>query len=477
MRVLFIIIILGSGFCIKAQINNYWSMGSNTSSSLLGGAVVGGEMGTVAIFYNPAGIEVEDQKQLALNVSLVNFNLHLFDNAVGSNRNLDYLEWGIVPRFISYQFNLKKNKRLSFQIAVFSRDEKLVELFDQQTAQVTSSFDQKDYNYTASYDFERRYTDYWFGIGASYYINSKFSVGATIFGSGKSLRYYQSSTVNLEQTANNIGPTSTWASMEKQYFYVVSVIPKLGFLYRLERFSFGMNFSFPSMRLYGDGYAKRSLQYSEIVYNGQPQDDYLNTEFNNHIVANVKEPFSVSIGATFTTFNEKTKYYFSAEYFAPLATYKILNNKEIADYYEDDYQPGTDFLSYKYGAKEVFNVAVGIRHSINESYSVLTGFKTNFSSYEVSHTGEWSDISEYVDMNVPMFHMALGLQFRFLANTFIVGTEYAFGTDNEGLQLANYGYPGVFDKNQHLALQNYQEHTMVYSTNSLGFYIGYSLDF
>ncbi len=462
---------------LSAQINNYWSMGSNTSSSLLGGAVVGGGAEDVAIFYNPAAIEVVAQKQIAFNASVLNFNFYDFKNALGPGQSLDYLEWAVKPRFLSYQFKIKSNPKLSCQVTLFSRNEQLTELWDYREYKVNNVPTGEEFQYTTSYDLDRRYTDYWLGAGASYNFSSKFSVGMTLFGSAKSLRYYQSSVIDLDPVNNSSSKNQSWSSVEKQYFYVISIIPKIGFLYKAGQVGYGLNITVPSMRLWGDGYNKRFLQYSNITYDNQLQDDFLQSEYNDYIVANIKEPLAISFGITFHSKDNRSNLFLTTEYFAPVKTYKILDNTRISAWGQSESDPGTDFLSYKYGAKEVINFAIGFRHELNTRLSILSGIKTNFSSYNPSSSAEWDDIAEYVTMTPSLYHVSLGAQFKILGNTIILGTEYSYGIKNNQTQMANYGYLGVFDEENHIALQFHPTETMNFSTQAIGFYLGYSLDF
>ena len=462
---------------LKAQIYNYWDLGSNTSSSLLAGAVVGGGGGITSIFYNPAGIRDIEQNKIALNASLFNFNWHLYKHALSANSSLDYLEWMVKPRFLSYQYKLKSIDNLYIQFVVFNRNQQLLELYDQRTIPVKSQTGNIDLNYTANFDLDKRYSDYWIGAGAAYDINSRLSVGLSLFGSGKTMRYYQNRSILVMDPTDSLKKSSSWESQEKQYFYVVSLIAKIGVRYRFDNVSIGMNVSLPSMRLWGDGYSKRSIQYSNIVYEGQLQDDYLQNQYNNHIVANLKEPFSVSAGIMFDNKERKSKYYASFEYFAKVNTYKMLDNTRVAVWYEDEYSPGDDFLSYKFGGKQLFNVAIGYRQNIKEGFSYMLGFRTDFASYEVSDEGKWKDMGEYLNIGNSLYHFSGGIEFRFHANTILLGTEYVFGMTNDATQFANYNYPGIFDKNQHIALQDYPQDIMQYQFHGLGLYLGYSFDF
>ena len=474
---IFILIYLFFNNNVIAQPNNYWSMGSNTPSSLLAGAVVGGGAGITSIFYNPAGISDIEQNKLALNASLFSFNWHLYDNALGNNSQLDYLEWQVKPRFLSYQFKSKKHKRINYQLAIFNRNQQLVELYDQKTSELTSEIGNNKVNYTASYDLEKRYTDYWLGFGISYDITEHFSIGASLFGSGKTMRYYQYIGAIADPINDTIAKNSEWESIERQYFYVVSLIGKIGMRYRFDNLSIGLNISLPSMRLWGDGYNKRSIQYSNIVHNGVLQKDYLRNEYNDYIVANIKEPFSVSAGLMYSSANKKSTYYLSVEYFAKIATYKTLDNTQIAWGYEDEYPPGDDFLSYKYGANDLFNIGLGYRHRVKESLAYFLGFRTDLSSYDVSNKGEWQDMSEYVNIGNALYHLSGGVEFRYKSSSFLVGAEYIYGVNDKATQFANFDYPGIFDEQAHLALQDYPEDVMKYQFHGLGFYIGYSFGF
>lgn len=462
---------------LNAQIYNYWSMGSNTPSSLLAGAVVGGGGGITSIFYNPAGIRDIEQNKIAFNASLLNFNWHLYKRPLGANSSLDYLEWMVKPRFLSYQYKVKSVENLHMQFVVFNRNQQLLELFDQQTIPVKSQSGNVDLDYTANFDLDKRYNDYWIGAGAAYDISPRLSVGLSLFGSGKTMRYYQNRGILVMDPKDSLERSSSWESQEKQYFYVVSLIGKIGIRYRFDKISIGVNVSLPSIRLWGDGYSKRIIQYTNIIYNGHLQEDFLKNQYNNHIVANLKEPFSVSAGIMFDSEKTKSKYFASIEYFAKVNTYKMLDNTRVANFYKDEYKPGDDFLSYKFGGRQLVNIGVGYRQYVRDGLSYLLGFRTDFASYDVSDDGQWKDVGEYLNVGNSLYHFSGGIEFRFKSNTVLLGTEYVFGMTNNATQFANYNYPGVFDKDQHIALQDYPQDVMQYQYHGLGIYFGYAFDF
>lgn len=55
------------------QSGNHWSGNFNEESSLISGAVVGGDARAASIFYNPAGISEIEPSNLSVNASLFSF--------------------------------------------------------------------------------------------------------------------------------------------------------------------------------------------------------------------------------------------------------------------------------------------------------------------------------------------------------------------------------------------------------------------
>ena len=80
-----LLILLLSPIYLWAQPGNYWTNSFNSEASLLSGAVVGGNAGITAIFYNPAGISEVEQSRVDLNASLFNLEYKKYKNPLGSN--------------------------------------------------------------------------------------------------------------------------------------------------------------------------------------------------------------------------------------------------------------------------------------------------------------------------------------------------------------------------------------------------------
>ena len=65
---------------VFGQSTHYWTQNFNTESSLLAGAVVGGNAGASAVYYNPALINQKESNKLALSANLVSLKSIKLDN-------------------------------------------------------------------------------------------------------------------------------------------------------------------------------------------------------------------------------------------------------------------------------------------------------------------------------------------------------------------------------------------------------------
>jgi len=470
---LFIFII--TNIAVFAQPNNYWSMGSNTQASILAGAVVGGGSGITSIFYNPAGISELTTNNISLDASLFHFNYNTYYNAFGKEKEVEYLDYEVQPRFFSYLFHSKSTPKLSIQLAIFSRGVSLVKLYAHQSEEVVEPVTNFRKTYSVNFDYENRYSDYWGGVGFAYSLTDNFIIGYSLLGSVKSLLYFQNSNINLSPI-NDTSDNSKWQYYDRQDFYVVSIINKIGIQYRRKNWTVGMNITTPSIRLYGDGYHRRELSMLNIYENGVEMPDIVMEETNSHIVANFKEPLSVSAGITYTSKDNKTRLFASAEYFAEIDNYNSIDNSKVAKYYEDDYSPGTDFLTFSYGAKSLTNFGVGIRRTISEKLELLGGFKTDFSSYRLNELDD-VHLNEYHRGSANLYHFTTGMRTVFKRGSVLLGIEYTVGYKKDMMQFGNYHYPGVYEPEKYIALQELPKNEMDFSYNGVGVYFGLVFSF
>ncbi|MCK5845954.1 MAG: hypothetical protein KAG84_00830 [Bacteroidales bacterium] len=476
LRLKLIILLIFPVLSIIAQPGNYWSMGSNTEASILAGAVVGGGSGITSIFYNPAGISELDQNKISIDASLFQFNLSNYKNAYRETEDESFLDYQALPRFFSFVYHSKSVPKLSFQYSVFSRGQHLSKLNGNGSRNVIEEYTNNEKEYSVNYTYENRFTDTWFGIGTSYKINDHWIIGYSLLGSIKTLLYYENTGVDLLPINDSITEVSKYLYYDRQDLYVVSVINKFGAHYKTGDWSFGLNITTPSIRIYGDGYHRREVSMTNIILKDGPVDDFVEKETNYHLRSNFKEPLSIAFGVQRSISKHNINLYFTTEYFFEIDDYKSIDNSKIANFYSDEYKPGSEFLSFQYGAHDVLNIAVGFKKNIHEKLALMVGFKTDFSTYQVSKYDQ-VEYGQYIRGYSDLYYLTTGVRFDFKKANVLFGLQYSYGKRKDQYQFRNYNYPGVYDKGNYYALQDYPEDKMEYTNNGLGIYLGLGFNF
>ncbi len=477
-KILFFILIFNISNANKLypQPSNYWTVSFNSEASLLAGAVVGGNSGITSIYYNPAGIIEVENKMLALNANLFNLSKTYYKNALGTGNNLDYLGFTVKPRFISYQYKTPKSDNMVLQFALFNRNSGRVNMYDQVKQNVQLIRPEIKEKYTGYFDFSKNYMDTWGGFGLAYKVSENFFVGISSIVSYKDFKYLKSIGIYINPTENDLPDSIPYynansGDYERINMYDVRFIGKLGFRLKMEQISYGLNFTFPSLKLFGKADVTRSISNTEIRYENQAVDDVFLNQSSTHLKSGFKEPFSVSLGIKYTGFDKLESSYFTIEYFHKIKTYKAIDGTETT---QNKYEPASDFLSFKYGAKSILNLALGFQYVQSEKIEWLYGFKINFNPYEVSLENEYQYLNEFVASPSDYYHLSVGSKFNYKKLSLIVGFEYTLGISKNISEFVNFAEPEI-NLNQPLFLAGQLNHNMTLRTNMLGLYLGLTL--
>ncbi len=109
--------------------NHYWVHNYNSTSSLLGGAVLAGDGDNTAIFYNPATItQMQKGSNLSLAANLFSWNFYTFRNALGDGIDLSSNNFLVQPQFVSFTYTPKKKEGISLSFAALTRVKEKMQL-------------------------------------------------------------------------------------------------------------------------------------------------------------------------------------------------------------------------------------------------------------------------------------------------------------------------------------------------------------
>jgi len=464
---------------VWAQPGNYWSNSFNTESSLLSGAVVGGNAGITAIFYNPAGISDITESRFDLNASLFNLEHKTYENPLGQDTKMDNFIFTVFPRFTSYVYQSKRYKNVSYQFAIFNRNSAKTEIYTKVSYDNTHLISQIiDETYTGLFDLTSQYDDYWGSMGASKRINDHWSVGASLNISIQAISYYRSASANVFPTSpgnnSDLFLSSNWGSSEKIKAYNWRLIGKLGLIYRKNNWSLGANITLPSLLMFGNADVNKTINQNNIYYNDQKVPDFYLNEYPQYVYFAIKDPFSLAVGWSYIAPKSKSEYYITVEYFAPIKEYFFIDPTRKTS---DETTYGTEFSAYRMANKRIFNFALGFKKMFNEKVGILAGFRTDFNPYIIGYNEKYWESNSFEALNINLYHLTGGVKFNYRKSSFIVGIQQSLGYEKDQEEFVNFAEPVSYDPETKLALQGKRKSDMSFIYTSLGFYFGFSIVF
>jgi hypothetical protein len=480
-------------FQIIAQSDHYWSQNFNTQSSLVAGSVVGGSAGPSAVFYNPALINEENAHQLSLSANLSSGQYLYIKNLVGEGTKTDRFYFFIQPKFLSYTGSSKKNKKITYELAVLtpiSKDHR-IDFFYEKRLDIIKRLDGME-TYTGRIIFKNKYKDNYIGGGLSWKLNDRISVGISGFLSLKNFEY--GSVVSMEALPDN---DTIYANGEPESYYSavnsfsewvkywdVSIIIKGGihYLSKNKRIGLGLKLSLPNLHIYGEGRVEKKFKRANVFDDAQnaftENLDFIG--YQEHVLTNVKDPFSIAMGMQYWTKNNKNAITFSAEYFFPVDVYspmKTRNTPTAGNVKVPDIPLTMSFLT---SARGVFNVAIGFIQYFSDRLTIAGGFKTDFNNLSTinRYDGRNSQlVSNMSNLYVDKYHVIVGPSFQIKTFGVTLGVQYTWGRQRNLPNIANFTNPIEFNPETNRSLQGISENNMTLKYNEVSIFFGVSYGF
>jgi len=480
------IFLMASVIC-QAQIDHYWSTNFNTSSSLLSGAVVGGDPDASSIFYNPAMISQAEQSNLALTANLFKYEILRFNSALGQDLHINNDQFNVIPRFISY--TTQRGDDIDIEFAFFTRNQNEITILEDYstTTDILNLPDGEEF-YNGELQYKRKYSDQWFSLGLSQHLSENFTLG---LGTYMPLKNYRSEN-ELSISAFPRSDSVTYDGLPGDYYVATTrersllkswnlrLLWKLGMHYQAGDLGIGLTITVPSIYLFGDGEVKRELSHVNI-YDPESQDHVTDLTVIDHqekVKADLKDPFSVAFGLHYKPEGGRSAIMMTAEYFAPIAEHEVMSTvagNEQATESVLAVLNGEPFLTVKRETQAVLNVALGYRYKASEKVSLVGGIRTDFTAMNKDQlertASRWFDLIPY-----DKYHFTVGADLRLPRLEFVTGIQISAGRKNDILQLTNFTDAVEYDAENALALQGVPQEIMdvKYTTISIFFGITYN---
>ena len=453
---IFFVVVFINDSDLLAQSANYWSWNFNTPSTLLAGAVTGGGAGPSAIYYNPALIDQENISNFSLSANLISLQFFKAENIAGEGYDAEQFVFKVQPRFISYTLD-NENDKLGVELTLLTPVSEEIRY----TGQYINSLDvinrtQGNEIYSAYLNYARKYDDIWLGGGVSYRFSPQFFMGLSGFVSTKTLKYQYAEAPKAYQETDSVEVggyyepryiAASWFQEEFQYWYS-SLIFKLGAQYRAvnNRFSAGVNLTFPDIPVIGAGSVRKEIGRSEIF--DDQEDNFIANEnvvgFEEDMKVRVKNPFSAALGIQYISGDARSIISVNMEYFHKIDAYSVVESR-----FQASWLPGflssevssKDFLSYAYEAAAVTNFAVGFQQIISPTFNFLAGFRTDFTASIEGNERFIADKFTINQIHLDKYHFTIGPVWRFQRYKIVSGLQYTTGRNKDAYQIVNYADP------------------------------------
>jgi len=488
----FIVFIFSSLGASAQLINHYWTQNFNSTSSLIGGAVVAGDGDNSSLYYNPATIvEMKTGSNVSVAANLFTWNIYRSYNSLGNGKNLDNTNFQVQPQFASYSYTPPKGN-ISYAASILTRmkEDMETEYADSEEYDVLPNLPGNEI-YNTAFKLRNKYVDTWVGFGFGQQLNHGFSYGVTLFVSAGTLIYhwgYDATVYKFSDNVDTIGVTPDIISQSSYYesikFYQYRLISKLGLAYKINNWRFGLVVTLPSLNVFTSG---RSASRSQLQINIQdstgrhiPDFQIFSAQQKSQLKSNFKYPFAVSFGFIGTFKQGDQKLYFTMEYFDGIKPYSMVTaeiNPDITSPSVYEGLPNKDYLSYYYKADAVFNVAIGYSWKLKKNLKFVNAFRTDFTYIDQLDSEDLDGYNYMKTTNFNIYHYSAGLNFNFKNNNVIAGGQFSYGKKNNIPQIANFSDPIEYAPDSGPALQGPLQNDAYVIYYGVSVYISATLNF
>lgn len=420
----------------KAQNDAHYSATQfGLKGMLMSGVLVAGDDDGSMTYYNPAAIGYVRAKALDVSLLVPNFQVTQLKDAFGKATNDSEFDFQMIPNVLAFKLSLINNPRVGMGGVVLYKNNYENYLQFQSATPLGDQLLESDIHYRS------RKREVWIGVGISYDLNDRFSIGLTQFITfRRSIYSYQFSQSIISES----GSTAIIGLLDDQFNIDLKahfgLLNKLGLSYKGNKADVGITLTTPTY-----GYPLRNGDYQYKSFLKMAEDEPLTGQAYTREKQKItlKTPYSIALGWTFKLKNHST-INFLTEYFGKINPYDIVYKNETADTFR-----------VREAAKQVINVAMAWQIQLNDNFYYLGGFRTDFNySRSVNNSSQRINTSTY-----NIYHVSNGFIFWLKNNKFTIGLDYGFSFDRIDQQTDVYSFNpqqmAIGNENSKVAYQSF----------------------
>ncbi|MCB0754657.1 MAG: hypothetical protein H6603_06165 [Flavobacteriales bacterium] len=415
--------------------NQYWAQQYGSRSALLGGAVVAGATDNSALYYNPALLSLIENGHLSVSANAYGFEFAKLKNGAGNGLDLVSFQTLIYPQIVSGMINLKKAPKFKLGYGILTRfsNRTKLNLLTEQQVEITPLGSGDEY-YKSNFIYELSNIEQWGAISLGYKINEKFSVGLTQFISYLNNDSRLSIDRSVDVSADSASFTAQLLSENNSIINHVGLLYKVGFSFQSNGHKLGVTATSPNIKLWG----RANASAAQIEYNmdrlgaADPEPFFSLSSLivesqNRRLDVNYKLPWSFALGYEYE-FPKGTKIMFASEVFLPVKQYTVFVDESPVTIRPEQTYQGAQVDSFLFKTNElqlVINAAIGIEQPINDKFSYLFSFRTDFNSTDFD-----SQRNVTASINTTFwnsYHFATGVTWKRTNSKMALGFNYTLG--------------------------------------------------
>jgi hypothetical protein len=432
------IFIFFASIVVHGQINHYWTNQFGAKSTLLGGAVVGNVRDNSSIFYNPGGLAFIENSSISIDGDAVYLDIIKHENAAGDGLDLQNTAMELIPSALSGTVKDKKRPWLTLNYAILNRNVSRT-TFNAKYSGIDDvmSGNPGDENYLGTYSFSDETREDWVILGRGYRVNERLGIGistvVSFLSQTQSEKYNISTYVEgNEGEVNELGYNINETDLK---YNNVGLMFKFGWSYQFDKLRIGGNITTPRVSIYAvsKAYLNRNNQVSVPPFTENPKKKAVNVDKVN---AQYKSPWSIDMGASYPI-GKKGIAYLTVAYFSKIDKYNQLKGDLELNEPEEVLQPNeNDFSAVFQAHKAIVNIAVGFEYLLNDHFSVLTGFRTDFNYVDATQLDQdYGYVPTF--SNYDLYHASAGVHYTNKKIAMNLGLITGFGSSKNNQQLVD----------------------------------------
>ena len=404
---------LSAATLARAQDTHYWSIQYGPVGQLVGGQLIGGVNDLSATFYNPGALALRNESSYLLSTESFQLEslssepapgLAVFDASSSHFGAAPSLLAGVLPRWLGQDTHLAWSFLTRQKL-----DVRIGQRVDDPLPGAARS--------AAESYFDQDASETWAGLTASHALSDSVGLGLTWYGvyRGQRLR----TELSLEGIGADGGSLTVLGVTDFKYSHY-RTLAKVGLAWQTGDWKTGLTITTPSLGAFGSGKNAYTLSLAGVDANqdGVRDDPALATETEEDLTVHYRSSWAVGAGASRAL--GATRLYASAEWYAPVARYTVIEVPASS--------ASAGRLTQELGS--VLNAGVGVEQVLSDDLSVYGAFHTDFSA----SVGSAQANIAVSDWNI--YHLSGGVSFRIHDNRFTLGASWASGSKTRALDTA-----------------------------------------